>query len=144
MKYIPLFLLIQLVSAVLTLVGIPICAYLAWTDPGILTGTDAKWHWPAWAWIWDNDEDGTMPVWYANAHPKWSFQRLEFTWTALRNPCNNLRYVRGVSKVGRPLFYKTWIVPVGTLFLSGREFYVKAGWLSNGFPCLSGGSGRGY
>lgn len=143
MKYVPLFILIQLVSAVLTLMGVPICAVLAY---GNFSDSQrwAVWHWPKWAWLWDNEEDGTAPFWYLEANPTWSFARAEFMWTALRNPCNNLRYVRGVSKVGRPLFYKTWIVPKGTLCLSGREFYVKVGWLSNGFPCLSGGSGRGY
>lgn len=131
MKYIPLFILVQAVSLVLTVIGIPICAVLAYSHYSDL-GPDMKWHWPAWAWLWDNNEDGTMPWWYVRQNSDWSNAKLEFHWTALRNPCNNLRYVRGVSKVGRPLWRKTW-----TMF--AKRYYFQAGWNGSGFPVLSGG-----
>lgn len=43
-------------------------------------------HWPKWAWLWGNDEEG-YPVWAAqrNIEP--------WHWYAIRNPVNNLRYV---------------------------------------------------
>lgn len=127
MKYIALFILIQLVSLVLTIVGIPVCAVLAW---GRFYHYDQKYHWPKWAWVWDNEEDGVAPSGYTT---RWG----QFVWTALRNPCNNLRFVVGVSGSGRPLLYKTW-----TMF--GKEFYLKWGWMSDGYPAFSAGAGRGY
>lgn len=136
MKYIPLFILIQLVSLVLQLVGLPVCAYLALCG-NWRTQNNQPLHFPKWAWIWDNQEDGVCPYTYMRENLPWSISRVCFYWTALRNPVNNLRYVPGVSKVGRPLFYNTWTV-------LGKQFYVKAGWMSNGFPACSFGAGRGY
>ena len=130
MRYIPLFILIQLVSLVLAIIGIPVCAALAYLQ--CAKPRDGKWHWPRWAWIWDNDQEGTMPDWYGVVHPHWSLERREFHWTALRNPCNNLRYVPGVSKVGRPLWRATWT-------LWGRRYYAQAGWNGAGYPVLSAG-----
>lgn len=133
MRYIGLFILIQLASLVLTIVGIPICAILAdieFWQPA--PDKDDIYHYPAWAWVWDNDEDGIMPAWYRRQHPSWSLRRVAFVWTALRNPCNNLRYVRGVSKVGRPLWRKTWGAKPG-------GFYAAAGWNASGYPVLSAG-----
>ncbi len=133
MKFLPLFIAIQLASLVLTVLGIPICALLAACNLFELDGAlGAKWHWSLdpLTWIWDNEIDGVVgpgPV------TRWQ----AFYWSALRNPCNNLRFVAGVSKVGRPLWY-------GTFTMAGREFYAKAGWMSDGYPCLSAGGGRGY
>jgi hypothetical protein len=56
-----------------------------------------------------------------------------YVYLAWRNPVANLRHVPGVSKVGRPLWY--W---------SNQKYYAKAGWMSDGYPCLSFGSGKGY
>ncbi len=136
MKYLPLFLLIQLASLVLTVVGIPVVAILAGFQWVHFDHAEQTWHWPWWAWIWDNREDGVAPVWYQKAHPTWSTPRLVFTWAALRNSCNNLRYVPGVSKAGRPLWHRTW-------HMFGKQFYAQAGWLSDGYPCLSAGAGKG-
>lgn len=123
MKYIPLFLLIQLINIPLMVLGWFIVALC-------VTATRRGWlrDWPHWAWLWFNDEDGygTIPGWWG-----------AFDWLALRNPVANLRHVRGVSKVGRPLYYRTWLV-------KGRQFYVKAGWMSDGYPACSAGAGRGY
>lgn len=75
------------------------------------------------SWLWWNSDDGAVgDTWLKR-----------YIWLAWRNPVANLRHVPGVSKVGRPLFYKTW-----------RGHYVKLGWMSNGYPAFSAGSGRGY
>lgn len=130
MKYIALFIAIQLASLGLTIIGVPVCFALAYLECSKPSG--GMWHWPKWAWIFDNKEDGVWPGWYANTHLDWSAARLEFHWTALRNPCNNLRYVRGISKVGRPLWRKTWT-------MRGKPYYAQAGWNASGFPVLSAG-----
>lgn len=132
MKWIALFIAIQIVALVLALVGIPIVGLLAylriWEKPAIA----AQWHWASRAfWLWDNEIDGICAP--GTTPTAWS----AFYWSALRNPCNNLRFVPGVSKAGRPLWYRTW-----TLF--GKQFYAKAGWLSDGYPALSAGAGKGY
>ena len=136
--YIALFALIQFVSLILTVCGIPICAVLAWGKFSKENRITGLWHWPRWAWLWDNDEDGVYPHWYVVLNPQWSVARVEFMWTALRNSVNNLRFVPGVSKPGRPLFYRTWTA-------RGRQFYAKAGWAAKtGWPMMSAGAGRGY
>lgn len=138
MKYVATFIAIQLVSLVLSVIGLPVCAALAYTDSYSYDIHADTYHWPKWAWLWDNEEDGVCPHWYILAHPTWTISRVAFYWTALRNPCNNLRFVRGVSRPGWPLWYKTWT-------MLGRQFYAKAGWeAKTGYPSLSAGSGRGY
>jgi len=80
MKYIPLFVLIQLVNLPLLLLGLVICL------------------WPNLAhalWLWWNDDD---PPW----NKPWAQQ---YYWLALRNPVSNLRHVPGISGAGRPLWY---------------------------------------
>jgi hypothetical protein len=126
MKYVLLFVLIQLVNIPLMLAGVPICAVLAAIQP------ESSTHYPKWAWIWDNEIDGVYGP--ENPHTAWQ----AFYWTALRNPVNNLRFVPGVSKPGRPLWYRTWV-------WFGRQFYAKAGWANvTGWPMLSAGGGRGF
>ncbi len=129
-KYISLFVLIQLVAAVLAIVGIPVCAYLALTHVESAALPVGPWrvgHWrPKWAWIWDNDIDGI----YGPGKPRTRWQ--SFYWTALRNPCNNLRFVKGISQVGRPLWRKTWGPRPG-------GWDAQAGWNSSGYPVLSAG-----
>lgn len=128
MKWILLFIAIQIVALVLAVVGLPIVGLLsllqAWDKPAIA----AQWHWPSRAfWIWDNDEDGICAPGLTPPTP-WG----AFYWSALRNPVNNLRYVPGVSKVGRPLWRKTWGAKPG-------GWYAQAGWNPSGFPVLSAG-----
>lgn len=140
-KYAALFASIQCAAGFgspLWIAGVVICAVLAYTDASRLDTESGLWHWPDWAWLWDNDEDGVDPHWYEIANPTWSKAWREFRWAGLRNSVNNWRYVRGVSGAGRPLWYRTW-----TVF--GRQFYAKAGWQHvTGWPCLSPGGGRGY
>jgi hypothetical protein len=112
-KYIPLFILIQLVNIPLMVLGWVLCALPYDVVP----------------WLWSNDDDhsllSTMTYWQRYVYLAW------------RNPVANLRHVPGVSKVGRPLFYRTWT-------LRSKQWYVKAGWMSDGYPACSAGAGRGY
>lgn len=125
------FVLIQFASLVLSIMGIPICAVLAWGGVA-KQGEGGLYHWPRAFWIWDDAEDGTCPTWYRVANPGRSNELNEWIWTALRNPCNNLRYVRGVSRVGWPLWRRTWGAQPG-------GWYFQAGWNASGYPVLSGG-----
>ena len=127
MKWIALFVAIQFASLVLTLVGLPLVGALSLLNAWDRDALAPQWHWAlSWAWVWDNQEDGicapgtTPTTWGA------------FYWSALRNPCNNLRFVRGVSLKGRPLWRKTWGPKPG-------GWYAQAGWNSSGFPVLSAG-----
>ena len=130
-KYVSLFIAIQALSLVLFIIGIPICAVLAYGDFSKQDFTNGLYHWPKWAWLFDNQEDGTCPLWY-QAQTRGKFVDTEFRWTAFRNSVNNLRYVPGISGVGRPYWRKTWgAVPGG--------FYAHAGWNASGFPVLSAG-----
>lgn len=107
-KDIALFTLIQLVNLPLTVAG--------WfMTPAIAQRL----------WLWGNDDDASL---LAQMTP-WR----QYVYLSWRNPVANLRHVRGVSGVGRPLFYRTY-----------KNWYVKFGWMSNGYPCMSAGSGRGY
>lgn len=129
MKYIALFILIQLLNLPLMVLGWFICAL----------------PYPMVPWLWRNDDDNQLLLLMG----KWE----EYVYIAWRNPVANLRHVKGVSGKGRPLWYKTWTIPKyeyhGPFFGGGwpsepRQFYVKAGWMSDGLPCLSAGSGKGY
>jgi len=76
--------------------------------------------------LWQNpDVSSTWAYWPRYVYEGW------------RNPVSGLRNVPGVSGKGRPLFYRNWTV-------KGREFYFKCGWLSDGLPCFSAGSGNGF
>jgi hypothetical protein len=114
-----LIILIQLVNLFLMVPGIFITAANVWL------GSPQP-------WLWENSDYPPPAAW-----SRWR----TFVWLALRNPVANLRFVPGVSKVGRPLFYRTW---VDTVDGYSEEFYVKVGWMSNGYPCCSAGAGRGY
>lgn len=132
--YVALFAAIQTAAFVLALMGVPICALCAYVLPGRVVKSPVTrlpmLTFPGWAWLWANDEDGVYPTWYARVNPTWSMSRVSFVWTALRNPVNNLRFVRGVSVKGRPLWRKTWGAKPG-------GFYVSAGWNGSGWPVLS-------
>ena len=67
--------------------------------------TDRKWvlvTLPDWLWIWSNDEDGALGDkrgwWDANCKSGYSRDFLsKYVWLALRNPVNNMRFVKGIS-----------------------------------------------
>jgi hypothetical protein len=113
MKYIVLFVLIQIVNIPLMVMGWFICL-----SPALAKLT----------WLWWNDEDAAGP-----GTSWWS----KYVWLAWRNSVANFKHVPGVSAKGRPLWYRVWII-------RGKTFYGKAGWMSDGFPALSAGVGRGW
>lgn len=138
MKYIPLFILIQLISAVLIVVGVPIIAYYAYVHrivrPGYSTIGPRKaiLHFAhRWCWLWDNEEDGIDGG--GGWNQQWSIGHQIFVWSAKRNPVNGLRTVSWVSAKGRPLWRKTWV-------MFGKHYYFQAGWNGSGYPVLSGGA----
>lgn len=125
LRYSVFFALIQLFSWILRIFGwfiIPGLALArAWHK-----GADGKWHWPAFFWLLDNEEDGIVGP--GEALTRWN----AIVWTAFRNSTNNVRYLPGISQKGRPFYRKTWGPKPGGL-------YVQAGWNSSGFPVISGG-----
>lgn len=130
--YVLLFVLIQVASAALSVMGIPVCAFLSLTQPMPSAASNppvSPVHW--WlraAWLWDDELDGILgPT--NRPYTRWQ----AFYWTALRNPCNNLRFIRGVSGLGRPLWRSEWKI-------FGRLYYAQAGWNSAGYPVLSAGT----
>ncbi len=139
------FLAIQDASLILTVVGWPVVGALAlcfaWRlvpppaaalrFPGVTGAPRFQWRGGALTFLWGNLENGIVGP--AETLNRWN----AFVWSALRNSANNLRYLPGVSKAGRPLWYRTWTI-------RGRLYYAKAGWLSDGYPCLSFGAGKGY
>jgi len=79
MRYLPLFIAIQLVNAPLAIAGLIVCV-----SPRL-----AKL-----SWLWWNSIDP----------PKGSYLE-QYYWLAIRNPVSNLRLVPGISGAGRPLWY---------------------------------------
>jgi hypothetical protein len=126
MKYIALFIALQIVQIPLTILGIPIVGALA--AAGAFHLVNGQWHFHTDFWLWDNDQDGVCAP-GIDTPTRWQV----FYWSALRNPAHNYGSIPGVSGTGRPLWY--W---------SDQRWYAKAGWLSDGRPCMSAGSGRGY
>jgi hypothetical protein len=131
-----LFLAFQFLSGVLTIVGIPIVAGLAYLDVSSYDQRTKQWHWPRLFWLWDNDQDGLYPAWWAAANPTWSQAHAEFQWAALRNSCHNFGTL-SVFRRTSPLWYRTFT-------FRGKLYYAKAGWMSSGYPAMSSGAGRGW
>jgi hypothetical protein len=86
-------------------------------------------------WLWDNSDDKPLLQGWSKLYTLY--------WMTFRNPVANFRFVPGVSKKGRPLFYRDWFW-TWNRFGFKKQFYVKIGWMSNGYPCSSWGAGRGY
>lgn len=138
------FLAVQEASLILTVAGWPIVGVLAITYawrleappasalrwPNVTPAPRFQWRGGALTFPWGNLENGIVGP--GESLNRWN----AFVWSALRNSANNLRFMPGVSKVGRPLWHRTWSI-------RGRAFYAKAGWLSDGYPCLSAGAGTG-
>lgn len=95
--------LMLVLSGILWILGIPICAMLArsedWKESTNYLHPDRviKVWGRKWAWLWSNDEDGVT------GHPEWQERYKDsprwgaFRWSAIRNPSNNLRFVKGLS-----------------------------------------------
>jgi hypothetical protein len=77
-------------------------------------------------WIFWNDDDGAVGATY------WA----RYRWLAWRNPVDNLKHLKLAQAPG-PLAYRTWI-------WRGRQYYYKVGWMSDTYPAMSIGAGRGY
>jgi hypothetical protein len=128
----PLYWVIQNVALALLLIGIPVIGILAyfrlWRNAGGGIGGPSRWQWRGGylTWIWGNLEDGIVGP--GMILTSWN----AFYWSGLRNPVNNLRFVPGVSRVGRPLWRRTWGAKPG-------GWYAQAGWNDSGYPVLSGG-----
>jgi hypothetical protein len=117
MKYIALFVLIQLINIPLTVLGWFVGLQLVYG------------RYYSFLWLWENDDDVEL----TSAMSPWR----RYVYLSWRNPVANLRHVPGVSGKGRPLYYRSWLI-------KGKQFYVKCGWMSDGYPALSAGAGRGY
>lgn len=131
-KYVTLFALVQLAQLPLMIIGVPLIAVMAALKRYHIDGMEDHWD-DSFMWLWDNEQDGIDDMGPMN----WA---TIFYWSALRNPVHNfglVSWVNGAGK-GRPLYYRTVLVK------GKHQFYFKAGWMSNGYPCLSIGAGRGY
>lgn len=101
------------VSLVLWIVGLPVVYVLArrraWTYRPSQYFDHSVFAWKySWAWVYGNEEDGiTGPEWFAEQHRTQSFQRRIFLWSALRNPSNNLRFLKinPVIEPGKIYYY---------------------------------------
>jgi hypothetical protein len=53
---------------------------------------------PSLFWLWSNEEDGVLgSTEYKARYPKWSEFLRGWVWSAIRNPVNNLRFVKYLS-----------------------------------------------
>lgn len=139
------FVIVQLVQIVATVAGwvvlIPFCLAQAW-HPKVMEvpGFPDRWTWGPLNYIYGNPEDGVSgmdaKIWNSTGQrvpympSAWAPWRA-YCWSALRNSCDNLKYVFA-WKAG-PLVKKDY-----TIFGKQRTF--RAGWqLENGFnvPVLS-------
>jgi hypothetical protein len=78
-------------------------------------------------WLWWNDDDQALLEGMSMGQ--------QYVYLSWRNPVANLRHVWGVSGNGRPLWWRHWTI-------NGKVYYAKAGWMSDGLPCLSAGAGE--
>ena len=112
-------------------------------------------HLPKWAWLWDNDAEGMMswmdewPEMCWNKNPD-SFLSM-FQWAAIRNPANNMRFVKGLAcfipNVTEHTFYgnanvddKDWQNGKGWNFIyaKGAFPYFGFNWVGDKFYCQIG------
>lgn len=89
----------------LWILGLPIvaaCAWQAWCWPTRANRFDRTvLKFPRIFWLWGNDEDGVDGLrggdpaqqWWANKTAGWSPQKRIFTWSAMRNPVDSLRWI---------------------------------------------------
>lgn len=136
------FAIVQLIAFTATAIGwillIPFCIAQAWIADTTSDKDGRKidrWSWRPLNWIYGNREDGvsgyTALVWvdgYTQGPylPKASAWARAYRWSALRNSCDNLKYV--FAWKGGPFWRREF-----------RSWYVQAGWNSSGFPVISAG-----
>lgn len=134
------FAVVQLVSLAATLLGllllIPFCLAQAWveTESTLWKGRVVdRWSWAPLNYLFGNPEDGvsgqralvwlngtTQGRYLPEASPAWR----AYSWSALRNSSDNLKYV--FAWKGGP-FYR-W---------TNSKYFFQAGWNSSGFPVIS-------
>jgi len=93
---------------------------------------------PRWLWLWGNDEDGYDPQWYREANPTWGPLRRMYTWAALRNSVNNLRFVKLLNPPPVPSRVKfaainhnatlVWQGAFSRIIWTTRTHWYGAGW----------------
>lgn len=138
------FVIVQLISLVAMVLGwlvlIPFCLGQAWTistlSGSIKDGRHID-HWNAgWLrYVYDNPEDGVsgqqalvcntdgqLVSYMPHAWAPWR----AYCWSAWRNSADNLKYV--FKRTGGP--FRRWQI---------GDFYLQAGWNTNGLPVLSAG-----
>jgi len=163
---------IRLPLTLLGLVVVPIALAVGTTTEGkgdtgprpfTKYSTDKDWWWEGLHrvfWIWSNDRDGARGDkrgwWYDRAgYSFWS----KYQWLALRNPVNNMRFVRGISVnmyeaevellAGQPvvddhddgnLFGWQWLCAQGPIFKYYTFYYISEEypeWLTKVIPWFS-------
>lgn len=84
---------IIIIKLVLTLLGLIVVPIALATQHMTLGKSDLD-HWPDFAWLWGNDEEGCPDWWLKRAEQEW-FTRYwpRFWWYAVRNPVNNWRFL---------------------------------------------------
>ena len=90
MKYLPLFILCQLICVPLTALGLVICLWPAFAH---------------WTWLWWNSEGVPEGTWWQT-----------YVYTALRNPVDNFKFLPVVFGLDRPLLYwsnQKWYAKAG-------------------------------
>lgn len=101
------------------------------TQPRLITTA------PSWLWLYGNDEDGFCPEWYRVLHPAWHPWRLMFMWAAIRNPVNNLRFIKALHPPQRAAevrwatwgsFTLVWQGLLSRLIYDGSDYWFAIGW----------------
>lgn len=90
---------------------------------------------PRWLWLWGNDEDGLAADWYDQQHQDWSPFRVMYTWSALRNSVNNLRFVPVLSPKLNPAQIGWWHSKSGNVIVCWQGWYVgiETPWFHHGY-----------
>lgn len=96
---------------------------------------------PNWAYIWSNEGDGVLgspDYLYEKYKLNWSLFRIAWTWSAVRNPVNNLRFVKPFKLDIIPQWVR-WIGSLGD-FENEEADAIIAGWYdykSKDFWCFT-------
>lgn len=92
---------------------------------------------PKLLWLWGNDEDGYDPEWYAERQAHWSRFKRRYVWAAIRNPTNNLRFIRRLHPAPRAdkvravrgdNWYLCWQGPFSRFVFTGKKREYSIGW----------------
>lgn len=136
---IPLWLLYEACSGVLVLLGlflVPVAIKLGswWKSP--ING-QSIYSAPRFLWLWGNDEDGYKPAWYRLITPTWSEWTRMYAWGAIRNPVNNLRFIKclhppqradRVHWIMRGNFIFVWQGILSRLIYRSEKYEFSIGW----------------